>query len=82
MKSLAHPGGNITGFHNYEPALGGKWLEVLKEVAPSVRRVAVVHVPEIAANVAFIRAAEASSMPQISRASYLISRGNQMAVSL
>jgi hypothetical protein len=61
VKSLAHPGGNITGFHNYEPALGGKWLEVLKEVAPSARRVAVVHVPEIAANVAFIRAAEASS---------------------
>jgi putative tryptophan/tyrosine transport system substrate-binding protein len=61
VKSLAHPGGNITGFHNYEPALGGKWLEVLKEVAPSVRRVAVVHVPEIAANVAFIRVAEASS---------------------
>jgi len=60
VKSLAHPGGNITGFHNYEPALGGKWLEVLKEVAPSVRRVAVVHVLEIAAN-AFIRAAEASS---------------------
>lgn len=63
VKSLAHPGGNITGFHNYEPALGGKWLEVLKEVAPSVRRVAVVHVPEIAANVAFIRVAEASSKP-------------------
>ena len=61
VKSLAHPGGNITGFHNYEPALGGKWLEVLKEVAPSVRRVAVAHVPEISANVAFIRVAEASS---------------------
>ena len=61
MKSLAHPGGNITGFHNYEPALGSKWLEALKVVAPSVRRVAVVHVPEIAANVAFIRAGEASS---------------------
>jgi putative ABC transport system substrate-binding protein len=63
VKSLAHPGGNITGFHNYEPALGGKWLEVLKEVAPFVRRVAFVHVPEIAANVAFIRVAEASSKP-------------------
>jgi putative ABC transport system substrate-binding protein len=63
VKSLAHPGGNITGFHNYEPALGGKWLEVLKEVAPSVRRVAVVHVPEISANVAFIRVAEVSSKP-------------------
>jgi putative ABC transport system substrate-binding protein len=51
----------FTGFHNYEPALGGKWLEVLKEVAPSVRRVGVVHVPEIAANVAFIKVAQAAS---------------------
>jgi putative ABC transport system substrate-binding protein len=42
VASVAHPGGNITGFHNYEPALGGKWLELLKEVAPSVRRVAAV----------------------------------------
>ena len=41
VASLAHPGGNVTGFHNFEPAFGGKWLEVLKEVAPSVRRVAV-----------------------------------------
>jgi putative ABC transport system substrate-binding protein len=61
VASVAHPGGNITGFHNYEPALGGKWLEVLKEVAPSVRRVGVVHVPEIAANVAFIKVAQAAS---------------------
>ena len=61
VTSLAHPGGNITGFHNYEPALDGKWLEVLKEVSPSVGRVAVVHVPEITANVAFIRVAEAAS---------------------
>jgi putative ABC transport system substrate-binding protein len=59
VASVAHPGGNITGFHNYEPALGGKWLELLKEIAPSVRRAAVVHVPEITANVAFIRVAEA-----------------------
>src|SRR5262249_37763003 len=50
-----------TGFHNYEPELGGKWLGLLKEVAPAVKRVAVVHVPEIAANVAFIRTAEAAS---------------------
>jgi putative ABC transport system substrate-binding protein len=61
VASLAHPGGNITGFHNFEPALGGKWLELLKEIAPGVRRAAVVHVPEIAANVAFIRVAEAAS---------------------
>lgn len=61
--SLAHPGGNVTGFHNYEPAVGGKWLGVLKQIAPQVRRVGVVHVPEIAANVAFIRVADAISKP-------------------
>jgi putative tryptophan/tyrosine transport system substrate-binding protein len=60
MSNLAHPGGNITGFHNYEPALGQKWMGILKEIAPAVRRVAFVHVPEIAANVAFMRAGEAS----------------------
>src|SRR6266702_1104926 len=54
VASLARPGGNITGFHNFEPALGGKWLEVLKQIAPRVRRAAVVHVPEITANVAFL----------------------------
>jgi len=61
ISNLAHPGGNITGFHSFEPAIGGKWLEVLKEIAPGVRRVAVVHHPNIAANVAFVRAAEAAS---------------------
>jgi ABC-type uncharacterized transport system substrate-binding protein len=61
VASLAHPGGNVTGFHNFEPAVGGKWLGVLKQIAPQVRRVAVVHVPKIAANVAFIRVAEAAS---------------------
>jgi putative ABC transport system substrate-binding protein len=61
VASLARPGGNVTGFHNFEPALGGKWLEVLKQVAPRVRRAAVVHVPEIAANVAFLHVAEAAS---------------------
>ena len=51
----------MTGFHNFEPAFGGKWLEVLKEVAPSVRRVAVLHVPEISANLALLRATETAS---------------------
>jgi putative ABC transport system substrate-binding protein len=61
VSNLAHPGGNITGFHSFEPAIGGKWLEILKQVAPSVRRAAVVHHPNIAANTAFVRAAEAAS---------------------
>jgi putative ABC transport system substrate-binding protein len=61
VASLARPGGNITGFHNFEPAVGGKWLGVLRQIAPQVRRVAFVHVPEISANVAFIRVAESIS---------------------
>src|SRR5262245_40778656 len=55
VANFAHPGGNITGFHNYEPVLGAKWMGILKEIAPTVRRVAFVHVPEITANVAFMR---------------------------
>jgi len=61
VSNLAHPGGNITGFHSFEPAIAGKWLEVLKELAPGIRRAAIVHHPSIAANVAFVRAAEAAS---------------------
>src|SRR5262249_60733343 len=59
--SLGHPGGNVAGFHNFEPAVGGKWLGVLKQIAPQVHRVGFVHVPEIAANVAFIRVADSIS---------------------
>ena len=61
VTSLARPAGNITGFHNFEPALGGKWLGVLKEIAPAVTRIGIVHVPEITANVAFLRVAEAAA---------------------
>jgi len=61
VASLARPGGNITGFHNFETAIGGKWCETLKQIAPGVRRAAVVHNPDIAANVAFLNAAEAAS---------------------
>lgn len=61
VSNLARPGGNITGFHSFEPAISGKWLEVLRELAPGVRRAAVVHHPNIAANMAFVRAAEAAS---------------------
>jgi len=46
VASLAHPGGNITGFTNFEFAIGGKWLETLKEIAPDTRRVAVILNPE------------------------------------
>src|ERR1700745_4063403 len=42
VDSLAHPGGNATGFMIYEYSLGAKWLEFLKQIAPSVTRVAFV----------------------------------------
>jgi putative ABC transport system substrate-binding protein len=45
-QSLARPGGNITGFMNFDPAMGTKWLEIIKEVAPSLRRVGVLLYPQ------------------------------------
>src|SRR5262249_30023276 len=45
VQSLARPGGNITGFSTFEPDIGGKWLELLKEVAPGLRRVAAISDP-------------------------------------
>src|SRR5216684_2884843 len=45
VASLAHPGANITGFTNYEYAIGGKWLEALKESAPHITRVLAIQNP-------------------------------------
>jgi putative ABC transport system substrate-binding protein len=59
VAGLARPGGNITGFQNFEPAMGGKWLGVLKEAAPNLSRVAVLFGSDAANNIAFLRATEA-----------------------
>jgi putative ABC transport system substrate-binding protein len=48
VASLPRPGGNVTGFINYEASMAGKWLELLKEVAPSIRRAALIYNPETA----------------------------------
>ena len=48
VHSLARPGGNITGFGANDPTLMGKWLQLLKEVAPRVTRVAVIFNPDTA----------------------------------
>ena len=45
VESLAHPGGNATGFTAFEYSLSAKWLELLKEMAPHVTRVAVIRDP-------------------------------------
>jgi ABC-type uncharacterized transport system substrate-binding protein len=48
VANLARPGGNVTGFLNIEGSLGGKWMELLKEVAPRVARVAMLYNPTTA----------------------------------
>jgi putative ABC transport system substrate-binding protein len=47
VETLAHPGGNITGFSIFEYTLSGKWLELLKEIAPRVTRAAVLRDPTV-----------------------------------
>ena len=61
VASLPRPGGNITGFANFENTIGGKWLELLKELAPNTRNVGFIHSPLAAPNIGFLRAAEAAS---------------------
>jgi len=46
VPNMARPGGNVTGILNFEFSMGGKWLETLKQVAPEVRRVALLFNPE------------------------------------
>jgi putative tryptophan/tyrosine transport system substrate-binding protein len=49
VESLSRPGTNATGFAAYEFSMSGKWLELLKEIAPSVKRVAVIRDPSVPA---------------------------------
>jgi putative tryptophan/tyrosine transport system substrate-binding protein len=46
VAALNQPGGNITGFATFEPALGGKWLELLSEIAPGLKRAAIMFNPD------------------------------------
>jgi putative ABC transport system substrate-binding protein len=59
--SLARPGKNLTGFANFENSIGGKWLELVKEIAPRAKRVGFVFNPDAAPNVGFFHAAEAAA---------------------
>jgi putative ABC transport system substrate-binding protein len=61
VANLSRPGGNITGFQNFEPAMGGKWLGLLKELAPNLRRVGALYAADAAPYAAFLRAAEAGA---------------------
>ena len=62
VKSFSHPGGNATGISNFEPSFGGKWLELLKHVAPHVEKAGVIFNPAAAPYVNhFLRAIEAAA---------------------
>ena len=59
VASLARPGGNATGFMQFEYSISGKWLELLKEVAPGVTRAAVLRDPAIASGIGQFGAVQA-----------------------
>jgi putative ABC transport system substrate-binding protein len=55
VASLGRPGGNVTGFTNFEPSIGGKWLGLLKEFAPKLARSATMFNPEGAPHAPFLQ---------------------------
>jgi putative ABC transport system substrate-binding protein len=61
IASMARPGGNVTGFTPFEPSLGGKWVELLKEIEPRTTRVVLLFNPDTAANApSFVQPADAA----------------------
>jgi putative ABC transport system substrate-binding protein len=65
VASLARPGGNTTGFSLFEYSISGKWLELLKQVAPNVTRVAVLRDPSLAAGIGQFAAIQALAPPSL-----------------
>ena len=61
VESLNRPGGNVTGFPAFVDEMGGKWLELMKEVAPRVTRIGFVHHPGVAPHRGLVRAAQAAA---------------------
>ena len=61
VSSLAQPGGNATGFTQFEYGIAGKWLELLKEIAPAVTRAAVIRDPAITAGIGMFGAIQSAA---------------------
>jgi putative ABC transport system substrate-binding protein len=61
VESLARPGGNVTGFTNFEPAMGSKWLELLTEMSPTLGHVGFLYNPETLANLNDMLSAQSSA---------------------
>jgi len=65
VASMARPGGNMTGFTNYEFSMGAKWLEILKEIAPSTARVSLMLNPDTGSYyVEYLQSVEAIALTQ------------------
>jgi putative ABC transport system substrate-binding protein len=61
VTSLTSPGGNATGFTNFEFTMGGKWLEVLKQAAPGLAKVALIYNPKTTPYAGYLKSIEASA---------------------
>ena len=65
VERLARPGGNATGFTPFEYSLSGKWLELLKEIAPNLTRIAILRDPAIATGIGQFAAIQAMASPSL-----------------
>ena len=61
VESLARPGGNATGFTQFEFSIGGKWLELLKEISPTISRAGVLHDPTLTTSIAQFAAIQSAA---------------------
>jgi putative ABC transport system substrate-binding protein len=61
VRRLNQPGGNITGFARFETTLGGKWLELLSEIAPGLKRAAIMFNPDFPAASVYIPSFETAA---------------------
>jgi putative ABC transport system substrate-binding protein len=56
VSSLARPGGNVTGFTNFEFSIGGKWIDTIREIKPAVKRIFVLYNPQTAPHGGYVKA--------------------------
>jgi putative tryptophan/tyrosine transport system substrate-binding protein len=61
VESLARPGGNVTGFPAFVDTMGGKWIELMREIAPRVERVGFIFHPDVAPHSGLLRAAQSAA---------------------
>jgi hypothetical protein len=80
-QSLAHPGGNVTGFTGFELSMLGKSLEILKQIAPAVVRVALIYNPDNPNSVHYRRISEESSSDATARVHHAARRRGGVAAS-